>query len=425
MKLKLWYLVAAAGALGACIDVHKSPTAGVINSLQLVLHDPSPDALGTPANPITSMQATFDVLALDENGQQMSIEADVDVFISFGGVKAGATSMCGSDTSGNLPITTLHLSGGQILNQTIQFPTAYGATSIWLDELVSHATGASPTLYFRNPYIADVQTPADPTATNATFCSEFNNRFITIDHAKAGGQLVVTSVFIDAFAVTDTGDTNFNNIYLYAFGKPPTYIVPGKVITSFSGNYSKFVGFTELNFPLFTAADDTVPLAPVPDPIQLAWIDIGNEMKLLGADAGVVEYTGIICAPAPPNPGNDPNIQKTDDSWNKYNQFVVDGNQTCDSFTNFAVELPSKQFGTFDPIASTNYQLTVRGMLQNHSGQNPVVNAMNQMVSCSSTQPCATGSCIQNYCYKGVYNFWTILPRDTSDIISVVPISSM
>src|SRR5262249_55116685 len=153
-------------------------------------------------------------------------------------------------------------------------------------EPVSHATGASPIIYFRNPLIAEVQTPADVTAINATFCSPFSGKFLTFDQASPGGQLVVTSVFSNAFSVTDTGlpGYHYNSIYLFAFGKPPDDIVPGRVIKKFSGNFSKFVGFTELNFPLFTA-DDQAPLATVPDPVVLAYADLGNTDKLLGADA--------------------------------------------------------------------------------------------------------------------------------------------
>ncbi len=343
------------------------------------------------------------------------------MFISFGGIKTGLDSACGADASGNKPLETIHVSKGTMSNHTVQLPSAYGSTSIWLDEPKSHATGASPTIYFRNPFIAEVQTPPDLTAPNATFCSPFNNKFIIIDHAQNGGQLVVSSVYSSAFVVTDTGASTFNSIYVFAFGKPPPYIVPGKVITQLSGNMSKFVGFTELNFPLFTVADRSVPLAPVPAPIVLAPGDLTNVGKLLGADAGLVSYTGTICDPSPPNPTHDANIQKTIDSWNKFNQFVVDNDGTCASFTNFAVELTAKQMGDFDPTKQVGNQITVVGMLQNHSGQNPVVDGNGNQVHCSQTQTCPSASnvCIMGDCFKTAYNFWDILPR-TADDISVV-----
>jgi hypothetical protein len=405
-----------------CVDQEPFANASGVSSLELTLLDPAPTALGSPAKPVVATQATFNVTVRDANGNRINKDVYVDVFISFGGIKTGTDSACGADASGNKPIETLHVLNGQMLNHTVQLPSAYGSTSIWLDEPVSHATGASPTIYFRNPFVDEVQQPPDLTAPNATFCSPFNNKFIIIDHARNGGQLIVTSVYSDAFVVTDTGATQFSSIFVYAFGKPPPYIVPGKVVTQISGNYSKFVGFTELNFPLFNVANDAVPLVPVPPPTDLTLPDLTNVARLLGADAGIVRYTGTICNPAPPNPSHDPNIQKTIDSWNKYNQFVIDNDGTCDSFTNFAVELTAKQMGDFDPTKNVNAQLTVVGMLQNHSGQNPAVDANGNQAHCSATQSCPSASnvCIMGDCFKTAYNFWDILPR-TADDLTVVP----
>ncbi len=422
-------LLCCALLLSACVDVRPSPTEGVISSIEVTLLDPPPDKLGSPTAPVSVPSATFTAVAVDDNGKQVTSDLDVDVFISFGGVKTGGSSACGADATGGTPLTTVHLTHGAMAQPTtVMLGQAFGSTSLWFDERSSHATGASPTIYFRNPFIDEVQMPADPMAVNATFCSPFNNRFITVNNARPGGKLVVTSVFSGAFSVTDTGSTvGFNNIYLFAFGKPPSYIVPGAIISSFSGNYSKFVGFTELNFPLFNAAQDDQGnyLAPdltlVPAPIVLTHNDLGNQAKLLSASAGVVEFTGTICPMNPPNPTNDPNIQKVIDSWTKYNQFVVDGDGTCASFTNYAVELPEKVLGKFDPTMVVGQTLDVVGMLQNHSGQNQYTDANNNPISCNAQNPCAKGTCISGDCYKNAYNFWTILPRVEADIKSVTP----
>jgi hypothetical protein len=400
-----------------CVQQRPSPTAAAINSLDVELIDPPPSGLGSPMAPVSVKQATFNIVAKDEQGNVVAKDIDVDVFISFGGVKTGANSACGADETG-VPIEKVTLKAGKLMNQTVQLPLAYGSTSIWLDEPVSGAGGASPTIYFRNAFINEAQTPPDPMAANATFCSPFNGKFLVFDHATGSGQLVVTSVFSNAFSITDTGVPagQFNSMYLFAFGKPPPNIVEGRIITSFSGNYSKFVGFTELNFPLFNAADDTVPLAPLPPPVDLAFADIGNAVKMLGATASVVRYTGTICNPSPPNPTNDPNIQKTIDSWNKFNQFVVDNNGMCDAFSNIALELPAKVLGTFDPLQVVGKTATFVGMLRNNSGQNPYLDANGNAISCSDTVPCAKGSCITGTCFKNAFNFWTINPRRQEDI---------
>jgi hypothetical protein len=404
-------LVTAAG----CVEHKGLLRPGEVASLDVQLIDPRPDALGSPAAPVAVKQATFNVVARDGSGAVVARDLDVDIFISFGGIKTGAASACGADVGGNVPIETARLSGGMLMQHTVQLPVAFGSTSVWIDERQSGATGASPTIYFRNALIPEVQRPPDLTATNATFCSPFNNKFLIIDHASPGGQLVVTSVFGDAFSVTDTGASAFNSMYVYAFGKPPTYIVEGRVITSVSGNYSKFVGFTELNFPLFLA-DQTGPLAPLPPPVELSPADVGNEPKMLSADASVVRYTGTICNPLPPNPTHDTNVQKTIDSWNKYNQFVLDNNDSCDAFTNIAVEMPSKVLGSFDPLQHVGETATFVGMLQNHSGQNPVLDVNGNTIPCSDAKPCSRGTCQMGICYKGVFNFWTLLPRRQEDV---------
>jgi hypothetical protein len=408
---------AAALLIRGCVQNQPGLTNGRIDTLDVQLVAPAADQLGSPDTPVQVQQATFNVVARDDRGNVVNRDLTADVFISFGGVKTGADTACGADTSGRMPIETLALEGGMLMNHTVQLPSAFGPTSIWVDEPTSGATGASPTIYFRNALIPEVQTPPDLTAQNATFCSPFNGKFIIVDHATGDGQLVVSSVYGNAFSITDTGASGgFNSIYLFAFGKPPSYIVEGRVINSFSGNYSKFVGFTELNFPLFDAADDSVPLATVPPPIPLTFADISNSAKMLSAAASLVTYSGTICDPNPPNPTNDSNIQSTIDSWNKFNQFVIDNNGACDSFSNLAVELPSKVLGAFDPLQHVGATVTITGMLRNNSGQNPYLDTNGNTISCSAQMPCAKGSCIDGTCFKNAFNFWTVMPRRESDI---------
>jgi len=405
-------------ALCGCVDTHPSPTAGQVSSLILTLHQPADT--GTPMAPITATTAMFDLQAVDDHGRPITTDVYVDLFLSFGGVKTGAVSACGAGGEVS-PIESIMLPGGTLMGHSVTLPQAFGATTLWIEEPSSHATGASPTIFYRNPFIADVQTPPDIHASNASFCSPFKGKFIIVDKpAKPTGQLVVSSVFSNAFVVTDTsygGWDQFNSMYLFAFGKPPPYIVPGKVLNQFSGNVSKFVGFTELNFPLFDATDDTVPLATLPPPAVLQQPDITNLPKLIALDAGVVSYTGTQCDPSPPNPNNDPTIQKTIDQWVKYSEFVVDGDGSCSGLSNFALQLPAKVFGTYDPLMNRGKTLTVVGMLRNNSGQNPVLDANNQPIYCDMSTPCAKGNCVAGQCVKNPFNFWTINPRTPADIV--------
>jgi len=399
--------VAIALLCAGCTDSRPSPNAGQVSSIIMTLKTPADT--GSPSSPVTDLKASFDLHAVDEQGQAITHDVDVTLFLSFGGVKTGAVGACGVD-SGAVPIEQIHMPGGVLLDHSVTLPAAYGATTLWIDEPISGATGASPTIYYRNPYVADVQTPPDINATNASFCTPFNGKFIIIDKpAMPNGQLVVSSVFGNAFTVTDTSYGSydkFNSMYLFAFGKPPSYIKAGKVLNSFSGNVSKFVGFTELNFPLFDATDETVPLATLPPPAVITQPDIQNLPKLIALDAGVVTYTGKQC-----------DISGDLSQWQKFNQVVIDGDGSCSALTNFAAELPSKIFGTYDPTMSANKMITMTGMLRNNSGQNPVLDVNNQPISCDANNPCSKGSCVEGQCMKGAFNFWTIDPRTPDDVV--------
>jgi hypothetical protein len=391
--------------LAGCVTNQPSPTAGQINSLELKLIDPPPTALGSEKNPVMAQQVTIDVIARDDQGQQFPVDADVEVYISFGGVKSGDTAGC--DFSKTIkPITVLKLQGGAVRNQVIQLPAAFGPTTVWLDEPKSHAAGASPTIFFRHPRIPDVTTPPDLAAANATFCTPFNRKYVQITEGSNGGKLVVSSVFGNAFAVTDTGVSTFNSIYVFSFGRPPSYIVRGRVLDEVTGNLSKFIGFTELNFPLFRGNSEINPNI-LPAPVPLAAADINNIPKILGQVASEVSWTGLICDPLAP---------ASLEQWLKFNTFIADQAGTCDSFTNLSVQLPAKVVGTFDPLQNIGKPVKFVGMLRNSSGQNPVTDVNGNMVACDAATPCVTGTCVEAFCRRGAFNFWTVNVRGSSDI---------
>src|SRR4051812_16340434 len=113
--------------LAAC-STHPSPTAGQLTALKLSLTSPDPASIGNPSNPITARSATFDVAAFTDQGKPYSGDATLNVYISFGGVKTGAVSLCGSDDPAAMPISTVALSGGVAHGVTIDLPQAFGAT---------------------------------------------------------------------------------------------------------------------------------------------------------------------------------------------------------------------------------------------------------------------------------------------------------
>jgi hypothetical protein len=306
-------------------------------------------------------------------------------------------------------------------------PRAYGVTNLWLEQTPparsmlpanqhGYAAGASPTIYFANPTIPAVQTPLDLNAPNATYCSPFDKKHVIIDRATGMGTLVVTSVFINAFVVTDTGAQydpmmgtgGFNNLYVFSYGRPPAAIVPGRVMAQVSGNVSKFVGFTELNFPLQTYTDRVDPMLVPPCVLLDVAKDPGLPGKLMRLTGAAVCAKNVRVCPI------DPEM----DDWRKYNQFNVNTNGNCDPFSSFAVSLPGKTLGAFDPLKLDPLKATidVTGMLRNFSGQNEA----DPHTECTDDTPCqaiaSSDHCVDGVCKKGAYNFWLITPRDESDI---------
>jgi hypothetical protein len=206
-------------------------------------------------------------------------------------------------------------------------------------------------------------------------------------------------------------------MYVFLYSQPTVDMVPGRHILSFNGNISKFVGFTELNFPVVNV-DDTLLPEPnlLPAPVKLSPTDITNLPKLAGLASGVVQINGQICPVNPPNPNNDSTIQNTIDQWTKYSTFTLGTGDDCGSFTEFAVVLPSKVVGTFDPASSIGKPATITGMLKNSSGQNAYEDTAGNPIACSTQTPCAAGTCTGGYCLKAAYNFWSVVIRGPSDV---------
>ena len=410
MRRLLLILPLSFAILGACQSL-PSETADRVDGLSIVLTQPT--NLGTPTNPVQALSATFDVQARDDQGLPWTHDVDVDLYVSFGGVKAGAITSCGASSD---PLQHLKLVGGAAHGVTVALPQAFGPTSLWVQQSNGGPAGASNNIHFRNPYISDIMKPLDVAAPEAAYCTPFNGKFIIIDQAQSGGKLVISSVFGNAVAISDSGATDFGSTYIFTFGRPSASAVPGRVVNSFSGNISKFVGFTEFNFPLLDLADE-IDVKAVPAPKVLTSTDLANVPKLLGLSAAPVQVTGIICDPNPPNPSGDPTVQSTLDQWNKYSTFVLSaGSNTCDSFNNFAVELPSKQVGTFNPLTMVGQTATISGMLKNNSGANPYLGTDGMPIACSASAPCAQGSCVTGICKKGPFNFWTVVVRTAADV---------
>ncbi len=108
----------------------------------------------------------------------------------------------------------------------------------------SGAAGASPTLYFANPRIRDVQ------HTPQLNHSPLEDQQVRI----TGGHMVVTNVVANGFYVVDLDDQRpgryYNGIFVFTFSKP-RHVRLGDVVCELDGAVTEFVGTTQLAFPSF------------------------------------------------------------------------------------------------------------------------------------------------------------------------------
>lgn len=460
------FVVAAMALVGGTASCDRKIASGStgLQSLRVTMVSPTVDPMtgyvGSPQSPVQIAGMTIDVEAVGPDGNLLAEDFDADVYLSFGGNKVGQITACGTGSDVN-PITTIHLTAGLAKGQQIPVVAAYGETALWIEERTTHALGASPRIYFPSPRIPDIIRPIDLSSPTATYCSPFNGRHVIVTGATGPmGQLVVTSVFGGAYVVADTGApfdpkdsmSGFNHLYVFTFGRPPVEVRPGLLVKEFSGNVSKFNGFSELNFPLqdWQTDDADAPvydLSAVPAPVTLGVNDKGNNLRLLQLAGATVQVTGTVCCirtggntccdmQAPCDP---------DDQWAKFNQFAVNlGDGACQTFGGISVELPSKTLGDFDPtaVAVTPAKFRFTGMLQNNSGQNEsckgdpkplsvpckekqaCLDAGNDLLAKDPNDACGkhltskTVSCVEGLCRRGGYDFWNIVPRAADDIVS-------
>ena len=107
------------------------------------------------------------------------------------------------------------MTDGVATNQTIMLPAAVlGPTTLWIDDgagdraeyVHGKVAGTSPTLWFRDPFIRDLQTPRDEMALDALTSTPLAGqagRPCSASRYGAPGRLVVTRVFAQGYTVSD------------------------------------------------------------------------------------------------------------------------------------------------------------------------------------------------------------------------------
>jgi hypothetical protein len=274
----------------ACVDT-RDPIAGT-QSLHIDLVSPASPGSAMMRLPDTATTVVVNVEARDADGKlDTGFSNPLRVYVNFLGT---LTPYFDSQ-----PLATIAISGGQALNQTIMLPPVFGPATLWFDDGAApeptYASGASPTLWYRDPYISDIQTPTDEMALDALLRSPLEQKQVTVRASRHGanGRLVVTSVFAQGYTVSDVscsaggappctfapnpaiGAPGYDHKMVFSFSaardERGRLIKEGQVIDGFAGGVSEFNGLTELSFPQTFVDSDSVDINParIPAPAVL------------------------------------------------------------------------------------------------------------------------------------------------------------
>ena len=295
-------------ALAACVDT-REPVTGT-QSLRIELVSPSPGSAESPL-PASENKVVVNVTAIGPDGEiDTAFDNPVRVYVNFLGTLTPYLD--------SAPLTTIQMNGGVATNQSITLPPVFGPATLWFDDggapEPTFASGASPTLWYRDPFLADIQTPLDEMALDALEKSPLEQKQITVRASRYGvdGRLVVTSVFAQGYTVSDvqcgpggappctTEPYNHQMVFSFSAARDERgrHIEAGQVIDGFAGGVSEFNGLTEIGFPqTFVDGDNIdVDLARLPEPATLDATWFTNKIMFERNEAAPITLVNpVVC----------------------------------------------------------------------------------------------------------------------------------
>lgn len=276
-------LLAAAAALVACTDT-RAPITGT-QSIKVELVSPADPGSIDNRLPDTARAVTFKLTAIGPDDQpDTSFHNTLQVYVQYLGTL--------TPYFGSTPFATVNMTNGTG-TLTATLPPVFGPTTVWFDDGAdsgaTYATGVSPTLWYRDPYIADIQMPASEGAVNALTDSPLENKNVDVRITRYGanGCLLVTSLFSQGYTLADvkcagpscappctvqpqpalasapggTGGIGYDFIEVFSYSAPldqlHRFLNEGSVIDGFAGGISNFDGLIEVGFPQTFVTDNT------------------------------------------------------------------------------------------------------------------------------------------------------------------------
>ena len=341
MKLAL-----AFGALVAagCTE-HRGHGLTGTQSIEVTLVSPADPGAIDRRLPDTMRTLVVDLAAKDADNQiDPSFTKQVRVYTQFLGTLTPPLEQ--------VPPTTILMRDGVAAGQTIVLPArVFGPTTLWIDDgeganadyVPGRIAGASPTLWFRDPFVSDLQTPRDEMALDALTVTPLQDKQIAVRASRHGaaGRLIITSVFSQGYTVSDVqcngaeppactaGAYDHAMVFTFSAGRGSDghVLEEGELIQGFAGGLSEFNGLTEVGFPqTFTPAfkdannddvNDAIDRARLPAPavVQVSWFgpltSPDGRINFERNEAGLIEIRdGMVCP--------------LDDEYETYKQWKLD-----------------------------------------------------------------------------------------------------
>lgn len=263
----------------------------------------------------TSITATINIQAKDAQGHDdATYNHTVGVYAHYLGTLTPYLD--------GTPIAKINVVNGVATNQMVVLPPTFGPTTLWVDDFQdahpTYATGVSPTLWFRDPFISDIQNPIGLTGNDIYDFGPLDHKNISVKTSRYGatGKLVVTSVFSQGYTVADvncpTGaapctSQAYDYIEVFSFSAPTDqnaqFISEGQTIAGFAGGITQFDGLTEIGFPQTFVNSASVidkSLEPAVTLFDPTWFTT-NKIHFEENEASAIEIDGAVVCPLDAN----------------------------------------------------------------------------------------------------------------------------
>ncbi len=322
--------LAAIAALLLCIGCSETldPITGT-TSIKVDLVSPTSGGAADDRLPDTAREVTVNLTALDaQNQPDTSVTGQLDIYTHFLGSLTPSLAQA--------PLATVTMSNGIANNITVTLPSSFGPTFLWVEDTAregaSFATGTSPELWYREPFLVDVSRPPDEAAADARDRSPLERKQVVIAESQYGarGRLVVTGVYAQGYTLSDVecadaagtppcvaGD--YDHIFVFTFsraenedGRP---IFEGTAVDQVGGGISEFNGLTEVNFPSTKAPDEAEP-ALIPEPAVIGITTVQDLIAMEKLESALVAIDGGIVCPL-------------DEDFQTFGQWKLDLGQGC------------------------------------------------------------------------------------------------